>query len=199
MGSADTIIVLASGPSVTPEQAEMTRGLNVMTVNSMHKYCDWSQRHYSGDYRWWKEYHKQVKSPVKYTMNRKAADKFGLIHVGDLHDQHYMASHEFGKIGRCGNSGMQAVILAYLLGFTKILLVGVDHQHTGGETHCHGDHPEGWPSATRIDVWQAKSPIIARQIMEKGVKIINCTITTAISEQDIPRMELKDAIEWSQA
>jgi hypothetical protein len=190
----ETIIILASGPSVTKKQIRQTKGHQLMTINNMCFAAPWAQRHYAGDYRWWLAYHSRCVIPAKYTLSQQAATEFGLICAGMAMNRDNVHSDRLGYIGKSGNGGMQAVNLAYLLGYRRIILVGFDHQHTGGKAHNHPDHPEGWPNAEGVEVWQEKSPIIAKSIMATGVEIINCTRKTAIPADAIPQMTLTEAL-----
>jgi hypothetical protein len=96
-----------------------------------------------------------------------------------------------GAIPMGGNSGHQAIGLAYLFGARRILLIGYDMQRTGDRAHWHGDHPkpltQGVPTS-----WIRRFDTIAAQAIERGVSIVNCTRETALTQ--FQRMDLREAL-----
>ena len=50
-------------------------------------------------------------------------------------------SRKQGVLHRGSNSGYQAVNLAYMMGATRIILLGFDMMMTGTQRHWFGDHP----------------------------------------------------------
>ena len=89
-----------------------------------------------------------------------------------------------------GNSGAGAVMLAWLSGAEKVILLGYDCQHTGGKAHWHGDHPKKLGNAARPDAWIKNFDRMAEFL--SPLPIINASRTTALT--CFPRMELEDAL-----
>lgn len=68
-----------------------------------------------------------------------------------------------------GNSGHQAINLAFHTGAGKILLIGFDHHGT----HWFGEHPI--PSNPDFPSLEKRFEPLAKALRKQGVKIINCT------------------------
>jgi hypothetical protein len=89
-----------------------------------------------------------------------------------------------------GNSGYQAINLAYHLGATRIILIGMDMSWQGGKSHWFGDHPEELTNA-KPDRYIAAFRTI--KPADYGLEIINCSRRTALDA--FPRQNLED-ITW---
>ena len=93
-------------------------------------------------------------------------------------------------VATCGNSGYQAVNLAYLLGAKRIGLLGFDMRPKSGANHFHGDHRGGSltnPNAQLYRRWIAGFSELHRLLEAEGVELINCSRETALA---IPRADL---------
>lgn len=90
------------------------------------------------------------------------------------------------------NSGLGAIRLAMLFGAEKIVLLGYDCQHTGGERHWHGDHPKGLGNASSVQHWPMRFAGFAKKV--SGVEIVNASRETAL--KCFPQMDLEDALAW---
>lgn len=77
-----------------------------------------------------------------------------------------------------GNSGHQAIHLAYNLGASRILLLGYDF---GGQGHWFGDHPQPLFSGHNFDMWLTEMAYLAQALAGKGVEVINCSRESAIT------------------
>jgi len=77
-----------------------------------------------------------------------------------------------------GNSGYQAINLAYHLGARCIILLGFDMQSHSGKTHWFGDHPKIFKADTNysrfLDAFRTIQPD------QYGLQIINCSRKTAL-------------------
>lgn len=116
---------------------------------------------------------------VRYGINRiegKQADGLGrdCIHFG-------------------GNSGYQAINLAYLMGAASVVLLGYDMGKTGGQSHWHGDHPGALNQQLPINLWLSKFPALADDLKREGVRVTNATRETALECFD--RQPLQQALE----
>lgn len=144
---------------------------------------------YACDLRWWIKYQplwKEFKGQ-KYTWSEDAAKKFGLTHV--------LSENDIGLgmdvIHTGGNGGYQAVNLAFLMGFKKIILLGFDMQRTGGKTHFHGDH-HGMnnPYDNLFRQWIQNFDLMAKDLRAAGVEVLNATRETALT--CFPRISVLD-------
>lgn len=87
-----------------------------------------------------------------------------------------------GRIHSGGNSGYQAINLAFMWGARRIVLLGYDMQRTGGRTHWHGDHGNGLPSLTAdLKEWRRRMIQLGIDLRTHGVEVINATRDTALT------------------
>jgi len=94
-----------------------------------------------------------------------------------------------GEVHSGGNSGYQAINLAYLLGATRIILIGFDMRWTGGKAHWFGNHPEGLTNQEPDRYIKAFRTIKPDKY---GLEIINCSRATALDA--FPRRNLEDVL-----
>lgn len=88
------------------------------------------------------------------------------------------------------NSGAGAMSAAIHAGATRLILLGYDCQHTGGQTHWHGDHPIGLGNAGRIEAWHDEFAKLKRD--HSQVEILNATRQTAL--ECFKRIDLESAL-----
>ena len=80
-----------------------------------------------------------------------------------------------------GNSGFQAINLAYLWGAARIVLLGFDCKPVGGKDHWFGQHPQGLTQVQPYDLWLDHFPQLAYELKREGVEVINCSRDTALT------------------
>lgn len=173
-----TIIIAASGPSLTREQADMCAGHDVMTVNNACRLFTGNRYHYAADYDWWAAYRHEVTARTSFTNAPRAVREFGVRPAGMRLDG--------------SNSGSHALQLAHQLGHRRIVLIGFDFQHTDGRRHFFGSHPAGMRDAAGVAIWLSRLPAVLRRL--RGCEILNATPTTAIPAELIPRVTLQEAL-----
>lgn len=86
-----------------------------------------------------------------------------------------------GVLHHGSNSGYQAINLAYLLGATRIFLLGYDMGWTGGKTHWFGDHGKG---LSNVDPkgFVRHFDSLARDLEAEGVEVVNLTRETNLTQ-----------------
>lgn len=91
-------------------------------------------------------------------------------------------------LGRCGiihqggNSGYQAINLAYLWGAKAIVLLGLDCSPAkDGKAHWFGQHGPGLTQRQPFDLWQAKFPRLAQDLKDDDVLVLNASRQTALT------------------
>jgi hypothetical protein len=97
---------------------------------------------------------------------------------------------EGGKLHTGGNSGYQAINVAYHLGATRILLLGYDMSAWGGPAHFFGDHPKELNAHRSYEQYAGGFNTI--DPASYGLEIINCTRRTRLVA--FPRATLEDAL-----
>lgn len=151
--------------------------------------------HYACDNAWWKIHYDAVKAGFKgqsYTINdlespdRNPDKKFDLIRLNSRHGEGLSKEFIHYGVNGGGNSGFQAVNLAYHLGAKTILLLGFDMFGT----HYFGAHPDGLANASPyrsfIKSFESVNPA------DYGIEIINCSRQTAL--EHFPRKTLDDVL-----
>jgi len=78
--------------------------------------------------------------------------------------------------------------LAYLLGATRIILLGFDMMMNGKQRHWFGDHPKGLGLASNYHNFITYFRTIEPD--EYGIEILNCSRQTALDV--FPRHNLED-------
>lgn len=96
------------------------------------------------------------------------------------------------RVNGGGNSGYQAIGLAYLWGATRIILLGYDMQKTGGKLHHHGKHEGGLPNLGNLTEWARRMIQLGIDLRKQNVRVINATRETAIT--CFERMPIEDAL-----
>jgi hypothetical protein len=80
-----------------------------------------------------------------------------------------------------GNSGYQAINLAYLWGAKAIVLLGFDCSPSkDGKAHWFGQHGPQLTQRQPFDLWQAKFPQLAQDLVSEGVPVLNASRETVL-------------------
>lgn len=169
-------VCIGSGPSLTPEDCELVRqsGLPTIVVNTTYQACPWAHILYAMDSTWWKRYGDDV---AKVFKGRKITPHKDIPGAERMHFQ-------YGD-----NSGYGAIMLAKKLGAETVILLGYDCQHGyNGETHHHGDHPEGLNNAGRVNEWYRDF----RGVLRHQINVVNCSRRTRLDF--FKQMNLEDAL-----
>lgn len=135
---------------------------------------------YACDFRWWIKYQDLWKDfqGIKYTYDGSAASKYGLIRVPS--ESKPGLGRECMHLG--GNSGYQAVNLAYLMGAKRIVLLGFDMQLTDNQVHFHGKHENlNNPNPHLFYQWIRNFDVLAKDLATEGVEALNATRETALT------------------
>lgn len=132
---------------------------------------------YACDYAWWKLHFDAVKfKGERWTQDLKAYREFGVSWV--------LGSSKHGLGVDCvhfgGNSGYQAINLAFLWGAKRIVLLGFDAKPVNGKDHWFGQHPKGLKQQQPYSLWLDRFPHLARDLVAQGVEVINCSMDSAI-------------------
>ncbi|MGC6062006.1 hypothetical protein [Enterobacter kobei] len=174
-------ICIASGPSLNRADVDRSRqsGWPLIAVNCTWKAIPDCDVIYAGDWAWWNEFHNLVPShPALWTCSRKATQDFGI---------------NYFPRGGAFNSGQRAVQFAIWQGAKTVLLLGYDCSIEQG-SHWHGDHTAlRNPDVSSAAKWQRHFAVLAEEAQRAGVKVVNCSARTAIS--DFQRQSLRTALE----
>ena len=191
----DTWVCIASGPSLTPEDVEAVKHLNVIAVNDNWKWLrGWrgtGRRFvYGCDPRWWDEYHSAVLGAdldaACWTQDRKTADKYNLNWIESRRKPN-LSPRGSGYIHQGSNSGFQALNCAYEWSAQTVLLLGYDMTNERGK-HWFGNHPGNMQADSPFGLFVAGFD----SIDVPDLNIINCSRDTALT--CFPRMTIDEAL-----
>jgi hypothetical protein len=192
-------IVAASGPSLTPEVAELCQrsGLPIVAVSDAYKLFPDAEILYSCDADWWFVHNGcpgfagekwSSHGDEKENNKAEAQQRCGLKLIQGKQADGFSLNPSFIHYG-C-TSGFQAINLAILFGAKRIVLVGFNMQAVGRRSHFFGDHP---PSLRHGDL-RTFLPWFdtAAQRLPPDIEIINATPDSAL--RSFKMMRLEDAL-----
>ena len=191
------IVVAATGPSLTPEVAELCRAEIVIAVNDAYRLMPWAEVLYACDAGWW-QYHRGCPdfagerwtshSVLPNNDKSKIADRFGLHVVAGAMKTGFSTKPSLLHYGR--NSGFQAVNLALLMGGDPVVMIGFDMKDkvipaTADDpvvrraSHFFGDHPKEIRKRTPFSRFIEAFDEAARGLAP-GTRIYNATPGSAL-------------------
>jgi hypothetical protein len=179
-----TVIVLASGPSLTPDDVATVRasGHPVIVTNTTFRLAPWADVLVGYDVKWWRLHHEEI---VRDFKGDTATCARGARH---------WARHCFADVPwlfSLRNTGAVSVALPVYAGASRVLMLGFDCQRTGGKTHWHGDHPATLGNAISIKDWPRCFKAAASYAKGKA-EVLNCSRETALT--CFPRVPLEEAL-----
>lgn len=180
-----TILCVASGPSLTREDAEFARDKVHATIvtNTTFRLVPWAHIVYAADFIWWEQHLPEIKRmsiPGElWTCSVQAARQYRLNFIrGEVGREGL--SRDASRIHTGTNSGYQAIGLAFHLGARRIILLGYDFQRTNGRSHWHGDHTGKCHNHMDFKLALSRIPRLAIDLQSEGVEVVNCSRETAI-------------------
>ena len=177
-----TAVVIANGPSLTREQVQAAGEADILAVavNTAYRMVPWAPVFYAGDFLFWKVHAARMRvnqMACLWTCDATAAEHFGL--------NRWKGANDVGlgekMIHMNGNSGAQAINLAYLFGARKIVLLGFTMREIDGKKHFHGDHEAPLVQKQLFAEWLHKMEFVARDAKRLGVDIVNCDPLSAMT------------------
>lgn len=192
--TGQTVVILASGPSMTRSDADYCKGkARVITVNTTWKLAPWADVHYSSDHDWWALHLEEMRQQCSgafwtgYPFGHIADD----VSVCPYDKAMRGLSKIPGRIAWGGNSGYCAIGLAHQFGAKKIVLLGYD-QKDNGQGHWHGHHPDSIRKGFNWPMWHKRFAELSADARRVGLEIINCSRDSAL--KCFPRKTLEEVI-----
>lgn len=183
-----TIAIIASGPSLTPEQVNYLRGrVRVIAVSDNYRLAPWADWVYSSCKPWWDVHRDAVAASgcmaELWTQDAAAAAAYGLNRLPHRPNATDLVD------GTCAgaSSGEHAMHLAAHLGATSIVLVGFDMGATG-RGHWFGDHPRPLVNGADFGTMRRSIADLSVSLAARGIEVVNCTRSSALT--CFPKMEL---------
>lgn len=207
------VVIMASGPSLTEAQCKQVQDWRAdadapglrrsIVVNTTFRRARWADVLYACDAPWWRASDQEGLAQGFKTYHAEAAATFS----GELWTQDERARQEMGVkwvksvnlpglgktpgvIHQGGNSGHQAINLAFQAGARRIILLGFDFQGT----HWHGKYTNGLPNnGPRLyEHWMKMLAVTAADLKAAGIEVWNCSPSSAIV--CFPKINLGDAL-----
>jgi hypothetical protein len=161
-----TVVCIGTGPSLTMEQVQVARDKGFVLTGCNNVFLDVPDLAvlYACNYEWWDAYWGAVANHPceKWTTNVEAAERFGLNWIAEKNADGLSTDPNLVHHGH--GSGYSLVNLVYLMGATRIVLLGYDLRYSSsydgknrviGPTPRHywgdngGEYPtllQHWPS-----------------------------------------------------
>lgn len=191
--SGETVVIMASGPSLCAEDVEYCRGkARVMVINDAWRLAPWGDAMWATDGRYYNHYH----GVPSFT-----GLKFGLtVDPTKWPDVHVLKNcgpdgleHDPCGVRTGHNSGFACVNVAVHLGAARILLLGYDMGHAAGApAHFFGDHPRGLRNNSPYHTFLKSFATIVQPLKALGIEVINCTRGGAL--ECFQRLPLREAL-----
>jgi len=168
-------------------------------MNTIHKYEGWKPKYYTGvDNRLMREFGKDIAE--KY----KDIYKFVPSGLKDWQGENFVIFNHLAKDLQDGwkpetlqdgityhNVMHVAMQLAYWMGFTTLLMIGVHHKPDSGQSHFWG-MDTGMPNQVPLSDWVNGYKTLVTGMKERGVTVLNISERTYLAEDVIPRGKWKD-------
>lgn len=146
-----------------------------MVINNTWELIPWADVLYAGDSIWWETYgYKCSFGGAAWTsQDKKIANKFNIKFISRVNKSGISLSQN--RVHSGGNSGYQAINMAYHLGAKDIILLGYDmHRKEGG--HWHGEHLNMLSAPQdHISQWIRKMNSLVYPLRTMGIRVTNCT------------------------
>lgn len=195
----ETVVIMATGPSLAAADVEACRGkARAIVVNNAHVLAPWADVLYSSDRYWW-PHHKGVPSftGLKYGIGSsvgKSNPFSGYPDIQVLKNTGYTGLELDPRgLRHARNSGYAAVNLAVHFGVSRILLLGYDMGIRGGQVHFFGKHVGmNNPDDSHFASWRKHFATLVEPLRAAGVSVLNCTPGSSLS--CFPMADLRSAM-----
>jgi hypothetical protein len=188
--AGQTVVCIASGPSLTPEDCDRVRGLRTIVTNTSFRLAPWADVLFGFDAKWWREHIAEVRSVFKGRMLSQAQVASNVAGVESLYGSKWFRGF--------GNSGACAISVALCAGASRVVLIGYDCGFTpDGKRHWHPDHPNGMSNCKSIARWPYQFGQVAKEAEKRKVPVLNASRQTAL--KCFARVGLAEALELQTA
>ena len=171
-----TVFVLASGPSLTPEDVASVRtyaeanDCPVVVTNTTYRLAPWADVLFFYDSRWWSAHGEAVLRDFPGQ----------IVTVCEL-THHRMLNLRKQSFNAYKNSGGGAISFAMYAGVKRVVTLGLDGQPAAdGRQHWHAPDPV-LGDATGLSLFLPCFPALAKDAAQQGVEIVNASRQTAIT------------------
>lgn len=180
-----TVLCVASGPSLTPDQLTRARRVaqHTIVVNDCYLLAPWADVLYWADLKWHK-WHAARPEFLAFAGQRctilngtQTGDAPGVFALRNGGGEGLSTDPKAIKTG--SNSGYQAINIATLSGAKRVILLGYDCKRTGSAMHFFGNHPDG--TEPPYALMQTRYKTMPPELEKLGVEVVNCTPGSALT------------------
>lgn len=168
-------------------------------MNTIHRYEGWTPTYYTTvDNRVYREFRKEIVS--------KFADLPKFIPTPNLDmwqgENFYRFTHKPGELKDGWNPDLStgltfknimhvAMQLAYWMGFTTLLLIGVEHKPEEHKSHFWGEDVN-MPGTPPLSEWLDCYRVLVQGLKLRGVRVLNISEKTYVPETVLPRGDWRE-------
>lgn len=192
------VVIVGSGPSLSDDQCatiaarRAADACRVIVTNDNYRRVPNADILFAGDHPWWRVWSADV-TKVAPSIERWSCEpkcrEYG-AQIWPATPGRGIAGPGESTIKRGSSSGFMSVGLAIKFQARHIVLVGMDCKRSKDkQAHWFGDHPKKLPSPQPFDLWRDEFDSLAEPAAKLGIRIVNCTIDTAI--RLLPRSTLE--------
>lgn len=168
-----TAVILCTGESAGRVDLDAARRFPRIAVNDGYILDPTAEHLYAADPRWWEWHGPAIEKTFhgrRWCCAEPVAKRWGaeLLKI----ERKPGLSRTAGTVytgGEVGNSGAQAINLAYLLGARRIVLVGMDMRGR----HFFGDHPDAIRCDSEFKQMARGMSAMACELHRDGVEVVN--------------------------
>jgi len=176
-----SVLITACGPTLEPELVEQVKGtLPLIAVSDTIRLFPWADEMLAIDRGWWER--RSANANVEASSARRWAGVKACQYYGDR-----FRLNRFVK-SPMPTSGHGALMLAYSLGYRRMLLAGFTMGGNNGSDHFFKDTKFG----NSFPHWVKRMRLLHEVYTRKGVEIVNCTPYSALDF--IPFVPIKEAV-----
>lgn len=196
----ETALLVGNGVNLKLTPPELFN-LPSIGMNTIHQYEGWKPTYYTAvDNRVMREFGKEVSEKysdipkfIPVGLKEWQGDNFVIFnHLADDLKRGWKPSTL--QDGITYHSSMHvAMQLAYWMGFTTLLMIGIHHKPGEGQEHFWG-RDEGMPNILPVDDWLTGYEVLTSGMKSKGVTVLNISEDTHVPESVLPRGNWR---EWS--
>lgn len=201
--SGQTVVCVASGPSLNEEEIQYCyeSGYKMIAVNDAYKMAPFADILYACDWWWWNQndcvpdfngvrvglgWNFERQQPFSGWAASKEAKKINLI--GSTGTEGLETKNRKG-VRTGGNSGYQAINLAFHMGARNIFLLGYDMKpDENGKNHFFGEHQNR--ISPPYEQFIKNFNTIAEPLAKSKVRVINCNVNSALDMFDKVELEV---------
>lgn len=192
-----TIVCIAGGPSLTPEDVAFCQGkARVIAINDAYRLAPWADVLYAADAAWWRRHWSAVKTfaGLKFSIGSCDTALPEPNTVQYLRNTGLTGLERDPRGLRTGkNSGFQSINLAAHLGAKRIVLLGYDMGHAPGQpSHWFGEHPAGLNRHSPYAAFLECFASLIAPLKALGIEVLNCSRQTRLN--CFPRFPLEKAL-----